>query len=182
MAALRALANGRDNVLILKDDANVVITDLCRSTTWRGKHAPGSGIRAVMFLDPYGMSVDYATLKEIRETAAIDLWYLFPLSGLYRQAAHSKANISLEKEAAITRILGTDEWKTRFYAAAEYDLFGNVTEGSRIADVDAIKSMSANGWGPYFLMRSNHYGYVGKACRSSLSSLRSPIRIERPGG
>lgn len=139
VAALKALAEGRSDVVIVQGDANAAITELCRSTAWRGKLAPGSGIRAVMFLDPYGMSVDYATLQEMRQTAAIDVWYLFPLSGLYRQAAHSKMDISPDKEAAITRILGTDEWKTRFYAAGEPDLFGNICDGPRIADVNAIE-------------------------------------------
>jgi three-Cys-motif partner protein len=160
VAALKALTGGR-NVLILQDDANAVIRDLCRSTTWRGKRASGRGIRAVMFLDPYGMSVDYTTLKEIRGTAAIDLWYLFPLSGLYRQAAHSKANISPDKEAAITRILGSDEWKTRFYAEAKPDLFGNVTDGPRIADVDAIE------------------GYVRERLQAVFPQVLEPLRLYR---
>lgn len=138
--ALNELAKGHADVSIVQDDANAAITDLCRSTNWRRKLAPGKGIRAVMFLDPYGMSVDYATLQEVQKTQAIDLWYLFPLSGLYRQAAHSKVNIDPDKEAAITRILGSDEWKVRFYGEEESDLFGHVREGPRIADVDAIEN------------------------------------------
>jgi three-Cys-motif partner protein len=139
VSALKALAEGRSDVRIVQGDANAAITGICRTTPWRGKDAPGKGIRAVMFLDPYGMSVDYATLQEIAQTQSIDLWYLFPLSGLYRQAAHSKMDISPDKEASITRILGTQEWKTRLYGASEPDLFGNLCDGPRTADVNTIE-------------------------------------------
>jgi three-Cys-motif partner protein len=116
-----------------------------------------------MFLDPYGMSVEYATLQEIQRTAAIDVWYLFPLSGLYRQAAHSKMDISPDKEAAITRILGTDEWKARFYATGEPDLFGNVCDGPRIADVDAIED------------------YVRERLAGVFPQVLKPLRLYRQG-
>jgi three-Cys-motif partner protein len=34
--------------------------------------------RAVLFLDPYGMQVEWQTIEAIAKTAAIDLWLLFP--------------------------------------------------------------------------------------------------------
>jgi three-Cys-motif partner protein len=46
---------------VRKADANEVIVEICRSTKWRGPGAPGRGIRAVMFLDPYGMNVEFST-------------------------------------------------------------------------------------------------------------------------
>ena len=39
-----------------------------------------------MFLDPYGMEVEWKTLQAVAATRAIDVWFLFPLAGLYRQA------------------------------------------------------------------------------------------------
>jgi three-Cys-motif partner protein len=69
-----------------------------------------------MFLDPYGMSVEWETLKAVANTEAIDVWYLFSLSGLYRQAAHRIEDIDPKKRAAITRMLGTDEWEQELYA------------------------------------------------------------------
>ena len=35
--------------------------------------------RAVLFLDPYGMEVEWDTMVAIAKTQAIDLWILFPL-------------------------------------------------------------------------------------------------------
>lgn len=37
-----------------------------------------------MFLDPYGMQVDWATIEAIAKTKAIDLWILFPLGHIFQ--------------------------------------------------------------------------------------------------
>lgn len=125
----------------LQGDANDLITRFCRSTHWRGPRAPGRGIRAVLFLDPYGMKVDFSTLQAIADTQAIDLWYLFSLSGVYRQASLSKPKVmgDRRKRAALTRILGSDEWERRFYAPSSHEMFPEFDSG-RTADVDEIEA------------------------------------------
>ncbi|MEW6074198.1 MAG: hypothetical protein AB1726_16580 [Planctomycetota bacterium] len=35
--------------------------------------------RKVLFLDPYGMQVEWVTIEAVAQTKAIDLWVLFPL-------------------------------------------------------------------------------------------------------
>ena len=87
------------------------------------------------------MNVEFETLKRIRDTRAIDVWYLFSLSGIYRQAARSKPKLTPAKREAITRILGTAEWEEKFYAdTGGSDLFGGAIQGYRTADVDAIEA------------------------------------------
>lgn len=109
--ALQALrGEHRDRAIeVTAGDANVEIPKLLRHVNWRST-------RAVMFLDPYGMNVDWQTLKAIAQTRAIDLWFLFSLSGLVRQAARSADAIDDHKRAAITRALGTNEWERELYA------------------------------------------------------------------
>ncbi|HID82052.1 MAG TPA: three-Cys-motif partner protein TcmP [Thiotrichales bacterium] len=97
------------NIEVIEGDANQVIRNLCASAHWGGQ-------RAVLFLDPYGMEVDWHTLEVICATQAIDLWYLFPLSGLYRQATRKRINITEDKRQAINRILGTNEWEQDIYS------------------------------------------------------------------
>lgn len=53
-------------------DANDFLKRWCSETDWRSN-------RAVVFLDPYGMQVDWTTIEAIARTKAIDLWLLFPL-------------------------------------------------------------------------------------------------------
>ncbi len=96
LAALQALAKeypGR-SIEIIQGDANAELRSLCGKFDWRNT-------RAVLFLDPYGMHVEWATLEAIAGTEAIDVWYLFPYSGFYRQAAKKAENIDQEKEGRV---------------------------------------------------------------------------------
>jgi hypothetical protein len=43
-----------------------------------------------VFLDPYGMQVEWSTIEALAATKAVDLWYLFPLGvGVARLLTHS---------------------------------------------------------------------------------------------
>jgi three-Cys-motif partner protein len=105
---LKAAYPGR-GIDILQGDANRLIQDQIRWDGWKST-------RAVMFLDPYGMEVEWDTLKAVAQTRAIDVWYLFSLSGLYRQAARNINSVDAAKRRALTRMLGTDEWERELYS------------------------------------------------------------------
>lgn len=110
------------NVQILRADANEALLQVCREYDWRSN-------RAVLFLDPFGMEVAWPTLVEIARTKAIDVWYLFPYSALYRQAPNDPERLDADKEAALTRCLGTDEWRQAFYTEnPQQKLFGEAGE------------------------------------------------------
>jgi three-Cys-motif partner protein len=117
---------------IIQDNANIALKKSCTSYNWRNA-------RGVLFLDPYGLQVEWSTLKCIAGTKSIDVWYLFPLSGLYRQMAKNANALDADKENAITRILGTDEWKQRFYKPQrQSDLFGHDNGDEREANPQEI--------------------------------------------
>ena len=114
--AVQALHDLREQHLhrdieVIAGDANREIPKLLRSVNWRR-------IRAVMFLDPYGMTVDWKTLEAIAKTGSIDLWFLFSLSGFCRQAARRADRIDEIKRAAITRAFGTSDWEKELYRPA----------------------------------------------------------------
>jgi three-Cys-motif partner protein len=113
---LRDIAEGypdRD-VEFHQGDANFILYEICDRFNWK-QH------RAVLFLDPYGLEVDWNTLEKIRTTKAIDVWFLFSISGLYRQAALKFDSIEDYKINTINRILGTDDWQKIFYQQQETD-------------------------------------------------------------
>ncbi len=60
-----------EGILIRQGDANNEIREMC-GRGWR-RH------RAVLFLGPFGMQVEWETIEAIAATRAIDLWLLFPL-------------------------------------------------------------------------------------------------------
>ncbi|MER9166179.1 three-Cys-motif partner protein TcmP [Mesorhizobium australicum] len=141
VAALEGLkaANSHRDISVLQGDANSLIQSEIEWDGWKKT-------RAVMFLDPYGMEVEWETLKKIAATKAIDVWYLFPLAGLYRQAARDMSKIDAIKEAAITRMLGTNEWKGELYSKVKapptVDLLGYLDDSEtlqRSADVGGLE-------------------------------------------
>lgn len=128
--ALNQLAeeNSGKSIKIIQDNANAALKSLCAHYQWRNE-------RAVLFLDPFGMHVEWATLEAIAKTGAIDVWYLFPYSALYRQAAINANALDASKEAALTRVLGTDKWRQAFYAQKpQLDLFDNDNGEERSAN------------------------------------------------
>jgi three-Cys-motif partner protein len=133
-AALRNLADQHHdrNIVVVKDDANRAIQSEIAWDGWRRT-------RAVMFLDPYGMDVEWATLVAVAATKAIDVWFLFSLSGLYRQATRRSSDIDTTKRSAITRILGTDAWEKELYSdLGQGDMFGG-QDKQRTADVRGLE-------------------------------------------
>ena len=107
------------SIEIKKGDANEEIKRICSATDW-------SKSRAVLFLDPYGLQVEWETLKDISSTKAIDVWYLFPIGPLNRLLTKTTDPDILHEKETITRILGTQEWFEEFYKKPSYKpLFAN---------------------------------------------------------
>jgi three-Cys-motif partner protein len=99
-------------------DANDVLKAWCRERNWNKE-------RAVVFLDPYGMQVEWSTVEALAATKGIDLWYLFPLGvGVSRLLTYS-GRIDESWQSRLDRIFGTSEWRDRFYRLnTKSDLFG----------------------------------------------------------
>jgi three-Cys-motif partner protein len=114
-------------ISVAEDDANSSLKALVKNNSWRDK-------RAVVFLDPYGMEVEWSTLEALAGTEAIDVWFLFPLAGLYRQATRNLTDIDEHKRAALNRMFGSDSWKTELYPEGEPDMFGILPERRRELD------------------------------------------------
>ncbi|MEE9338666.1 MAG: three-Cys-motif partner protein TcmP [Methylococcaceae bacterium] len=112
------------NIHCYNQDANKTIIDLCKSIDWKRN-------RAVMFLDPYGLSIDYETLRIIQKTEAIDVWYLFSTSGFYRNVPIQYDKLEENQRKRITKILGSDSWiedlffSNKTASEVQVDLFDN---------------------------------------------------------
>lgn len=114
-------------------DANEVLKTWCKQRDW-------SRERAVVFLDPYGMQVEWSTIESLAATNAVDLWYLFPLGvGVARLLTHSGA-IEEGWQNRLDLLFGTPDWRTRFYKVeTTMDLFGEKNKTvRRTADTASI--------------------------------------------
>jgi three-Cys-motif partner protein len=112
-------------------DANVVLKRLCGGD-W-SKH------RAVLFLDPYGMEVEWSTMEAIASTQAIDVWILFPAGiGVNRQLPLDGA-VPDWASSAFTRLFGTPDWYGRFYAQhATQDMFAGPHRVQKVSSSEDI--------------------------------------------
>lgn len=160
-AALRELqaTNPDRHIDVVPGDANAAIIDLISKHQW-------AGTRAVMFLDPYGMSVDWRTLEAIRKTKAIDVWYLVSLAGLFRQATRDAEDLDDSKRAALTRMIGTPDWEKDWYQlTSRTNLFGDVDEKlARTAEVDDMEA------------------YFGQRLRTLFPKVLPPLRLNDDRG
>jgi three-Cys-motif partner protein len=123
---------------VRRGEANEEIQDLCGGD-WRAR-------RAVLFLDPYGMQVEWATIEAVARIQAIDMWLLFPLGIGVNRLLTKSGDIPEEWKNRLDLLLGTSEWYDEFYQVEhETDLFGD--------DRDHVVKASMATIGKYFNRR-----------------------------
>ena len=66
-------ASLKDKCSIRQGDSNTALCAWCGERDWRRE-------RAVVFLDPFGLTVEWTTVQSLGATKAVDLWYLFPIN------------------------------------------------------------------------------------------------------
>ena len=128
-----------NNVTIIQQDANVFIQTWCRQQDWRFT-------RAVIFLDPYGMQVEWKTIEAIANTQAIDLWILFPLGQAVNRLLTKNCPPKTAWAERLTNFFGTTDWQDAFYQKCDQiSLFGEQTA--------LVKDVDFKGIGRYFINR-----------------------------
>lgn len=135
LASLRAIAGGDKRVEIIPGDANIKLVELCRRLEWKRR-------RGVVFVDPCGPETDWTMLRAIAATKALDMFWLFPLSAVYRNAPHDHGMLTPEKRAMVSRCLDCTDWEESFYGASTAvvrDLFDNAPK-VRHVDIENIEA------------------------------------------
>ena len=104
----------------------------CQATDW-------SRTRAVVFLDPYGMQVEWTTIAAMGSTQGIDLWILFPLGVGVNRLLLKGGPPRGPWADRLTRIFGTDEWQNVFYRkSGQQKLFGGPPDTVKDTDFERI--------------------------------------------
>jgi three-Cys-motif partner protein len=98
----------RASVRLMRGDANERLRRICERHDWTQR-------RAIVFLDPFGMQVDWATIEAIAHTKAIDLWYLFPLGAVSRLLPRD-GQIDSANASKLNRFFGGHHWYNAFFA------------------------------------------------------------------
>ena len=103
------------NIQVKRGEANQELQALFSSSPWVGTSSSNRQ-RGIVFLDPYGMSVEWNTLRLLADTKRVDVWYLFPRAAVVHQLANDLAGVDESKRRALARIFGGDDWETEFYS------------------------------------------------------------------
>jgi three-Cys-motif partner protein len=129
----KEFADKADRIRIVEAKANDYLKRWCAQTDW-------NVCRAVVFLDPYGMQVEWSLIEALAMTRAVDLWILFPLGVAVNRLLTKGELPPVEWAQALTRILGTDEWEKAFYGPRQVTqtLFGEEEIQVKDADFDKI--------------------------------------------
>ena len=151
-----------DKIHVVQEEANAFIQSWCSKTNWHNT-------RSVVFLDPYGMQVEWKTIEAMGKTQGIDLWILFPLG----QAVNRLLTTNRIPEGAwadrLTAFFGTDEWKSSFYRPQrQLTLFGPSGNFEKTADFASI--------GKFFIERlETVFAKVAKNPRPLYNTRNVPI-------
>lgn len=140
-AELKSLQNefaGYD-ISVINEDSNIYIQNLCLKRNW-DKH------RAVLFLDPFGMQVQWKTIEAIAKTGSIDLWILFPLGVAVNRLLRRDGQINESWRQRLNDMFGTEDWYGAFYETKlTVNLFGEQISTEKVGNFDTI--------GEYFVNR-----------------------------
>jgi three-Cys-motif partner protein len=98
------------HISVYEDDANNVLCKLARRIDWRAT-------RAAVFIDPYGLQVNWRTLEALAKTEAVDIALLFPTGPLTRMLTRD-GKIPPEWERRIDDHLGPCDWRRFFYTGS----------------------------------------------------------------
>ena len=150
-------------------DANAELARLCDpKMKWGGR-------RAVLFLDPYGMQVEWSTIAAAGRTKNIDMLFLFPLGmGVMRLLRDDPVQIPPENAKCLTRLFGTADWQKEFYVKNPQP--GIFDEPG--ADLGKVKAASPEKVAEFWLKRLRDvFEHVSPKGRVLCNSRNSPLYL-----
>ena len=159
-------------VEIHQGDANAKIQDLC-AKDWQTN-------RAVLFLDPYGMQVEWKTIEATARTKAIDLWLLFPLGIGVNRLLTKSGDIPKSWRHRLDLLLGTENWYDEFYTVETTPtLFGDDRERVVKATMETIGRYFTNRLKEIFTGVAEEPGVLRNSANNPLYLLCFAVGNER---
>ncbi|ANV87981.1 MULTISPECIES: three-Cys-motif partner protein TcmP [Cyanophyceae] len=88
--------------------------------------------RAFVFLDPYGLQIDWETIRKLADTKTCDIFINFSVMGVTRLLPRDQ-NPEPEVIEQLSKVMGSTNWITEIYRetpGVQLDLFGNPTKST----------------------------------------------------
>lgn len=124
------------------------------------KMSKSSGWRGLIFLDPYGLEVDFETIKLIAKAGTLDVFINFSVMGVIRNLERERVPDERTTEL-LTRVMGDSVWATELYAI-QGGLFGEdrasrpTLQATRVANLylERVKKLLPNVSRPVLMRNS----------------------------
>jgi three-Cys-motif partner protein len=130
LEALRDEYGESRKIEIVKGDANEELIRLLASgVDWKAH-------RAVVFLDPFGMQVDWTTIEALAK--GIEVIVNFPLGMAIQRVLLRSGDVPVEWRATLDRVFGSSDWYQHTYKERA-DLFGATTHKLEDAGARLLK-------------------------------------------
>lgn len=137
------------SIQVYEQDANDFLQHWCANMDWASS-------RVVVFLDPYGMSVNWSTVEAIAATKAIDLWVLLPVGQAINRLLTRRGIPEKSWADKLTSFFGTDTWREAFYQPSmQRGLFDDEIY-DKVATFESIGEYFANRLGAEFAKVADH--------------------------
>ncbi len=133
---------------VYERDANKFLREFCRRM--------GAYDRAVVFLDPFGLQVDWETVAAIARTRKCDTWILFP-AGTVRRLIPGQGEVSPGNAQRLNRVYGGEGWKTIQRKALQSNMFSDDPEMESEAGVDGLVTAYVDQLRSAFSGVANHH-------------------------
>lgn len=91
-------------------DSNLILPKTLEQYDW-------SKTRGVIFIDPFKPNMTVDMLKCVAKTQALDVWFLFPLSGIGRMMARDEKAINDSWNNKLDMFYGSHDWHETLYTA-----------------------------------------------------------------
>ena len=110
-------SNSNRKIVVENGEANRVLRNQRFSNSSRG----------VIFLDPFGVEVEWKTIEAIKKYGIFDVWLLFPTSAIARlmPTRRSLEEISPANKSLLNRVFGGTQWIELYPQSETVDLFND---------------------------------------------------------
>lgn len=102
---LRSEYGNKLSIVVKEDDANTALNE------WLGSGIDWRTHRAVVFLDPFGMQVPWATVEALASTRAIEILINFPLWMAINRLLTRSGDIEIGWQATLDTFFGSGDWE-----------------------------------------------------------------------
>lgn len=138
-------------IRIVNEDANSALVQWCKNLDTKRE-------RAVVFLDPFGASVEWKAISALGRTRAVDLWILFPFFAINRMLIQDRKPPKAWADR-LTKTFGTADWENEFYSSTAHE---NIIEPAKLIEL-VFKNADHAKISEFFIKRlRNEFKAVGQ--------------------